>query len=61
MAPRLVAYFNRNSAIADQISEPNALPWGESGICTVTVEWNTETPKHPFVEVRRIDSFTWTQ
>lgn len=59
MAPRLVAYFNRNSAIADQISEPHALPWGESGICTVTVEWNTETPKRPFVEVRRIDSFTW--
>jgi len=58
-APCLVAYFNRNSAISDEISQPNALPWGESGICTVTVEWNTEVPERPFVELRRIDGFTW--
>lgn len=59
MAPHLVAYFNRNSALADEISQPNALPWGETGICTVTVEWNTDTPERPFVELRRIDGFTW--
>jgi hypothetical protein len=59
MAPRLIAYFSRTSSLADEISAPNALPWGESGICTVTVRWNTEVPERPFVELIRINGFTW--
>ena len=59
MAPRLVAYFNRNSDLAKEISQPDALPWGDSGICTVTVRWNTDIPERPFVELVKIDGFTW--
>ena len=59
MAPRLVAYFNRNSGLAKEISQPDALPWGESGICTVTVRWNTDIPNRPFVELVKINGFTW--
>ncbi|NIP95381.1 MAG: hypothetical protein GWO24_18825 [Akkermansiaceae bacterium] len=59
MTPRLKAYFGNRSLIADYISQPNALPWGSSGVCTVTVRWNTDTPGRPFVELVRIDGFTW--
>jgi hypothetical protein len=55
-APTVVAYFNRASSISDQISESD---WGEVGICTVTVEWNTSVGHEPFVELRRIEGFTW--
>ena len=34
-------------------------PSESTGICTVTVEWNTEVAERPFVELRRIDGFTW--
>lgn len=57
--PSLIAYFGRVSPLVDEISAPDALPWGESGICTVTVRWNTEVPDRPFVELIRIDGFTW--
>ncbi|NNM30331.1 MAG: hypothetical protein HKO57_12490, partial [Akkermansiaceae bacterium] len=59
MAPKLHAYFNRNSPTAELISQPDALPWGESGICTVTVRWNRTVPKQPFVELVTINGFTW--
>jgi hypothetical protein len=59
VAPKLHAYFNRNSPIAEAIAQPNVLPWGESGICTVTVKWNTEDPQQAYVELIRIDGFTW--
>jgi hypothetical protein len=46
--------------LAAQISSPGGLPWGFSDICTVTVQWNTEAPEKPFVELVRIDGFgTW--
>lgn len=57
--PRLKAYFGSNSQLAEQIARPNGLPWGSSGVCTVTVKWNTSTPDLPFVELVRIDGFTW--
>ena len=59
MAPRLIAYFNRRSELAKEISQPDALPWGESGICTVTVRWNTDLPDRPFVELVKMEGFTW--
>lgn len=57
--PRLKAYFGSDSQLAEQIARPNGLPWGSSGVCTVTVKWNTSTPDLPFVELVRIDGFTW--
>lgn len=59
ITPRLKAYFASKSPLADQISQPNALPWGRSGVCTVTVKWNTDTPNKPYVELVRINGFTW--
>ena len=59
MSPRLIAYFNRNSQLAEEISQPDALPWGESGICTVTVQWNIDVPERPFVELVKVVGFTW--
>ena len=59
MSPRLIAYFNRNSQMAEEISRPDSLPWGESGICTVTVAWNMENPENPFVELIDVVGFTW--
>ena len=59
ITPRLKAYFASDSSMAQQISRPNALPWGFSGVCTVTVKWNTSTPNKPFVELLRVDGFTW--
>jgi hypothetical protein len=59
MPPRLIAYFNRKSPLADKISSPGALPWGESGICTVSVSWNTTDPERPFVELLDVIGFTW--
>ena len=59
VTPRLQAYFEKSSEIATQLSQPNGLPWGRSGICTVTVKWNTDHPGRPYVELIRIDGFTW--
>ena len=59
VTPRLQAYFGKTSAIATQISQPDGLPWGRSGICTVTVKWNTDHPGRPYVELVRVDGFTW--
>ena len=59
VTPRLQAYFGKTSAIATRISQPNGLPWGRSGISTVTVKWNTDHPGRPYIELVRIDGFTW--
>jgi hypothetical protein len=59
LTPRLKAYFASKSPLADQIAQPKALPWGLSGVCTVTVKWNTNTPNQPYVELVRINGFTW--
>ena len=59
VTPRLQAYFGKTSAIATQISQPDGLPWGRSGICTVTVKWNTDHPGRPYIELVRVDGFTW--
>ena len=59
ITPRLKAYFPTNSAITQKIAQPTGLPWGRSGICTVTVRWNIATKGRPFVELVRIDGFTW--
>jgi hypothetical protein len=57
ITPRLTAYFASQAPLAEHFE--NALPWGRSGVCTVTVKWNTETPKKPYVELASIDGFTW--
>ena len=60
VTPRLQAYFGKSSEIANQFSQPsNPLPWGRSGICTVTVKWNIEHSGRPYVQLVGIDGFTW--
>ena len=56
---RLQAYFQKDSEISQQIGQSEALPWGRSGICTVTVRWNTDQGR-PFVELVRIDDLSWS-
>jgi Na+-transporting methylmalonyl-CoA/oxaloacetate decarboxylase gamma subunit len=55
---RLQAYFAKDSEISQQIGQSKALPWGRSGICTVTVKWNTDYGR-PYVELVRIDDLSW--
>ena len=55
---RLHAYFAKDSNITLQIEQSKALPWGRSGICTVTVRWNTDYGR-PFVELVSIDDLSW--
>ena len=55
---RLQAYFPKDSEISQQIGQSKALPWGRSGICTVTVRWNTDYGR-PYVELVRIDDLSW--
>ena len=58
VAPRLQAYFAKDSTITQQIEQSKALLWGRSGICTVTVRWNTDYGR-PFVELVSIDDLSW--
>ena len=58
-SPRLKAYFPSSGVLAQEFAKPDGLPWGTSGICTVTVRWNTDTPRMPFVELVALDGFTW--
>ena len=55
---RLQAYFAKESKISAQIEQSKALPWGRSGICTVTVRWNTDYGR-PYVELVSIDELSW--
>lgn len=55
---RLQAYFPKESKISTQIEQSKALPWGRSGICTVTVRWNTDYGR-PYVELVSIDDLSW--
>ena len=55
---RLQAYFAKESKISTQIEQSKALPWGRSGICTVTVRWNTDYGR-PYVELVSIDDLSW--
>ena len=55
---RLQAYFAKESKISAQIEQSKALPWGRSGICTVTVRWNTDYGR-PYVELVSIDDLSW--
>jgi len=57
---RLQAYFEKNSEISQQIDQSEAIPWGRSGICTVTVRWNTDQGR-PYVELVSIDDLAWTR
>jgi hypothetical protein len=60
ITPRLKAYFSNSGSLADQISNSEGLRWGSSGICTVTVKWNSDLPDQPYVELVRINGFsTW--
>ncbi|MBB22670.1 MAG: hypothetical protein CMN04_07275 [Roseibacillus sp.] len=58
VAARLQAYFAKESKISEQIEQSRALPWGRSGICTVTVRWNTDYGR-PYVELVSIDELSW--
>lgn len=53
------AYFGRDSKLSEQIAHPKGLPWGSDGDVTVTVRWNREEPTQPFLELVRIDGFSW--
>ena len=55
---RLQAYFAKGSKISALIEQSKALPWGRSGICTVTVRWNTDYGR-PYVELVSIDDLSW--
>ena len=59
ITPRLLAYFEQSSEVSKQISQSDGLLWGRSGICTVTVKWNTDRPGRPYVQLVGIDSFSW--
>ena len=59
ITPRLKAYFDQQSNIAAEIARPEGLPWGSTGICTVTVKWNTSVPGRPYVELVDLVGFTW--
>ena len=59
ITPRLLAYFEQSSEVSKQISQSDGLLWGRSGICTVTVKWNTDHPGRPYVQLVGIDSFSW--
>ncbi|MBJ06221.1 MAG: hypothetical protein CMO40_03755 [Verrucomicrobiaceae bacterium] len=59
ITPRLLAYFEQTSAVSAKISQSKGLLWGRSGICTVTVKWNTDHPGRPFVELVGLDSLSW--
>ena len=47
------------SELTERLTAPEGLPWGRSGFCKVTVRWNTENAKQPFVELVEIEDFGW--
>lgn len=53
------AYFGRNSKLAESIAHPKGLPWGSDGDVTITVKWNLEKRDQPYLELIRIDAFSW--
>jgi hypothetical protein len=59
ISPRLKAYFDKESPLVEIVSRPDGLPWGASGICTLTLKWNTDSPDRPFVELTKVEGFTW--
>jgi hypothetical protein len=56
------AYVGRNSMVAQMLEPPRpSLRWGKPSPCIVSIHWNRDVPDKPFLELLKIDSFTWTR
>ena len=55
-------YVGRNSMVAQMLEPPRpSLRWGKPSPCIVSLRWNRDVPDKPFLELVKIDSFTWTR
>ncbi len=56
------AYAGKNSMVAQMLEPPRpSLHWGTPCPCVVSLRWNLDVPAKPFIELVKIDSFTWTR
>jgi len=56
------AYVDKDSMVAQMLAPPRpSLHWGKPTPCVVSIRWNLDAPGKPFLELVKIDSFTWTR
>jgi hypothetical protein len=56
------AYTRKISEVGEMLNQPRStLRWGQAHPCVVTVQWNREVPRQPFLELIRLDAITWNR